>query len=1084
MNLEQTINDRPYAAALFFGCLAAVLFHPLFFGKFVLGGTDVLYAHYPNILYGYREFQEFGNFSLWNRYIFSGMDFTGSMHAHFLNPLYWPLLLFPEKYIFHALTAGFMAMNALTGWFWSRTAVRLGVPGSGSLIVGVVAQAGMFFWFAMTTMIAVPMYLCASIAIYLIITHETRGGLANYLALSLVLGLMFVTPHPAYILGFFLPVLVLFFVQAYPGWIFRPWRGLTPVFVAACLTALLLSVYRLVPVGTEIVGKGALLDKTWLSEYVNHAYFGLTAFNPLALGISLHDSQIFSQLLHLGAGRHAQAHNALYFGIVPLVIVYTAIRAGGSTKVVFLAAAYIVFQFSYLHVLQPLSDIVYLVLYPLGHEGIYRPVTAIIFLFLLINSLKIFAFATAQMVQKAVRECVVISGLVIAAWGAMYAKVLYGVPAAISKMGFQIFVNSFRTGILGVLIGAAVICCLPLKALARPRSGLLGVLFGIVAVAAAGGIALAAGFLSETEMMLKPLKNGFAVVLACIAVLALAGLGPSKMRHWAALVCGIAAVIIFLLPALMPFGNNLASAAWAAAVGWGTFIALVATSLAIMGLFANRALDSSRAMKLMLVLTVADLVVAFGNYSYVNVLSSPFIRHLEDIYPTQTLQKRATGYQASLAGERDRPNLLVNAEFHLASGQPSGWGFGGRDMTLCPPPHVFAMKQGNSVRVCYPGSDAAGNFYQDVTLRESIRQVAMGIWIRAEPGMEVGLFLTSPSNNIGSPVVRNKGDGKWHWMEVVLEANEPLKVVRPHINMAKPGHAEIYAPRLVSGIVVRPALRPTDGQKVVESKGNSYRDVDLASYRVNHVHILNGFSGNELMTNLAIVAGTPTYAGVDSDLPSDYVDFLKTFKSLDPSWYHRAGLYSSLEDKRLLDLLGVGYDVGAEGGTSFRPDAIPRLAAFSGFEVQRDRGRALQRLRAADFEPTTTVLLQSEPALSRPHASPGHFQLLPYKTPAADRLTLQIPGNVPRLVLFNDRFSSNWEAYWNGKLLKIVPANFAFMAVALPEGAGELSFVFNPRLFIMLAKIGALTAVLLLLLSGVLLLWKSFGRAWPARRRF
>ena len=64
MTFEQRINETPHFSALFFFSLAAILFHQFFLGKFALGGTDLLCTHYPNILFGYREFQEFGSFSL------------------------------------------------------------------------------------------------------------------------------------------------------------------------------------------------------------------------------------------------------------------------------------------------------------------------------------------------------------------------------------------------------------------------------------------------------------------------------------------------------------------------------------------------------------------------------------------------------------------------------------------------------------------------------------------------------------------------------------------------------------------------------------------------------------------------------------------------------------------------------------------------------------------------------------------------------------------------------------------------------------------------------------------------------------
>ena len=239
MTFEQRIDTQQYFPLLLSACLAAILFHPFFLGKFTVAGTDLLFSHYPNLIFGYREFQDFGKFSLWNRYIFAGADFTASMHAHYLNPLYWPLLLFPEKYIFHVLSFWFMVMNALIGWIWFRISFHFSLRGYQSLLVASVSQAGMFFWFAMTTMIAVPMYLFASFACLLILTRNNRGALSNYVMLSVAMGLLFVTPHPAYIVGFFLPVVAVVLFDVYPDWLRKPWRGYPQVFFAACVAVAL-----------------------------------------------------------------------------------------------------------------------------------------------------------------------------------------------------------------------------------------------------------------------------------------------------------------------------------------------------------------------------------------------------------------------------------------------------------------------------------------------------------------------------------------------------------------------------------------------------------------------------------------------------------------------------------------------------------------------------------------------------------------------------------------------------------------------------------------------------------------------------
>lgn len=231
------------------------------------------------------------------------------------------------------------------------------------------------------------------------------------------------------------------------------------------------------------------------------------------------------------------------------------------------------------------------------------------------------------------------------------------------------------------------------------------------------------------------------------------------------------------------------------------------------------------------------------------------------------------------------------------------------------------------------------------------------------------------------------------------------------------------------------------------------------------------------MTNLAIVAGTPTYAGVDSDLPRDLVEFLKVFRDLDSSWFNRAGFISAIEDERFLDLLGVAYDVDTSMEIVSRPNAIPRFAAFPDYEVMGEQSASLQRLKARDFDPARIVLLQSEPAVSHPHVATGRFQQLAYETPGADKLSLKITSETPRLILFNDHFSPHWQAYWNGKPLQILRANGIFMAVALPDGPGDLAFVFRPQLFIRLARVAAIAALLLLPLGAFALLWPGFRRA-------
>ena len=1086
MTFEQRIDSQRYFPLLFSACLAAVLFHQFFLGRFTIAGTDLLFAHYPNLIFGYREFHEFGKFGLWNRFIFDGTDFTASMHAHYLNPLYWPLLLFPEKYIFHVMTFEFMVMNALTGWIWFRIASHFGVRGYQSLLVATVSQAGMFFWFSMTTMIAVPMYLFASFACLLIFTRGERSALANYVLLSLTFGLITVTPHPAYILGFMLPVLVVFLIDAYPEWSSKPWRGFAPVFIAAGLTALILTAYRLLPVYHAIAEQGEFLESMkWLVDYTNNAYLGLTAFSPTSFGVLIADAMEMDRKLGYPI-RHTQMHNALYFGIVPLMVIYTALRTGAGQKVMFLAFVVIAAQLEYVYAFQPLSDAMQMLFYPLVHDAIFRLGSNFAFLFLLVFCLRHLATLDGPAVSKVVREGAIIAAVILIAAAGLYGRIAaHEIYAGGAQISAAAAINIFRAACTIIIVGGLLLYRLDVAAFARHRFALAGTMAAASIVILLDVAATGLGVLPGNEITMAVFENSLAVILVCLSLALTAR--PDIPKAWSkAALFGSVVAALMLVITLRPSGVFMHTKVVALAIllGWVVFIALVVIVLNILARWANGDIAAGKAWRLLFIVALVDLVASFGTYSYVNIYgSSPYYKRLADAYPGQMLAVRTNRYYKDIEQTKQLQNLLVNGGLSQTAGQLAGWNLGGKNMAQCPAtPGVAALRDG-VVHVCYPGNDGGGNLYQDVPFKKPARQIAFGAWVRAAPGMSAALLLVSPANNIGAPLVTQQGDGKWHWLSTSLSSSEALVNARAHINLPKAGSIYVFAPRLVYGAVALPDRQPDDGHQVVQPEYKYPQSMDLDSYRVNHVTLISGYAGNELMSNFAAVYGMPTYAGVDSDMTRDFVDFLANFRKPDPSWYFRAGITSSVENGRMLDLFGVGYDRAADGTVIFRPDAIPRLAAFSDFEVQADRKLALQRLKAKDFEPTHTVLLEHKPDAADVYSHPGHFQKLAYERPDADELHVRIAADKPRVILFNDRFSPGWQATWNGEPLQIQRANTLFMAVALPPGAGELVFSFHPAQFYLLVKIAVWgLAIILALGAWVLFRWVGAGRGWLQTR--
>ena len=95
-----------------------------------------------------------------------------------------------------------------------------------------------------------------------------------------------------------------------------------------------------------------------------------------------------------------------------------------------------------------------------------------------------------------------------------------------------------------------------------------------------------------------------------------------------------------------------------------------------------------------------------------------------------------------------------------------------------------------------------------------------------------------------------------------------------------------------------------------------------------------------------------------------------------------------------------------------------------------------------------------------------------------DNISIDFKQDEGRAILFNDRYSENWNAYWNDKKIPMYTANGVFMAVVIPEGNGTLNFRFEPKLFITLFNISNYV-----LFSIVFIIIISLGRIFYEKRK-
>jgi hypothetical protein len=213
---------------------------------------------------------------------------------------------------------------------------------------------------------------------------------------------------------------------------------------------------------------------------------------------------------------------------------------------------------------------------------------------------------------------------------------------------------------------------------------------------------------------------------------------------------------------------------------------------------------------------------------------------------------------------------------------------------------------------------------------------------------------------------------------------------------------------------------------------------------------------------------------------------------LDDAW----GLYNplALADTKLFwegapprntgryNFLGVKYIIASKAGAPadgdiipvfnedpniniyLNQDALPRILFVGKAEVVATHDAAWEAVRADDFDPSTTVILeQGESPDTEPTVS--EFAILQYDL---NTVTISIETDQPGYLVLSDAYYPGWHATIDGQPTPIEQANYAFRAVYVPEGQHRVQFVFNPWLWKFGLLVSGITLVILLVWIG----WK------------
>jgi hypothetical protein len=229
-----------------------------------------------------------------------------------------------------------------------------------------------------------------------------------------------------------------------------------------------------------------------------------------------------------------------------------------------------------------------------------------------------------------------------------------------------------------------------------------------------------------------------------------------------------------------------------------------------------------------------------------------------------------------------------------------------------------------------------------------------------------------------------------------------------------------------------------------------------------------------------MMQGLNDIRGYDSIDPMRMVDLLKTTAIPDEiapyaktQFLTPKGYFSLAGTVRLvpvLDMLDVRYGVfrgapppsvkpafqGNDYWVLINSNALPRVFVPKSVKAVTSDGEELETLASPQFNPADVALVETTVEL--PTLCRGTAQI-ENETPT--HITILAQMETPGLVVLADNWDRGWHAYWNGRPVPVLRANYAVRGVVVPAGNGTLEFIYKPASLILGLWLAGLAVIVL-----------------------
>ncbi|MGA2242425.1 MAG: hypothetical protein ABSH11_10380 [Verrucomicrobiota bacterium] len=225
---------------------------------------------------------------------------------------------------------------------------------------------------------------------------------------------------------------------------------------------------------------------------------------------------------------------------------------------------------------------------------------------------------------------------------------------------------------------------------------------------------------------------------------------------------------------------------------------------------------------------------------------------------------------------------------------------------------------------------------------------------------------------------------------------------------------------------------------------------------------------NCLPASLAMMQGLNDIRGYDAVEPARMVDLLEITAQPGPipryavtQFLIPEGHISAPDTPQLapvLDMLGVRYVVfrgtpppsvkpafqGNDYWVLINSNALPRTFVPRSVETVSSDDEQLEKLASPQFNPADVAYVESPVEL--PTLCRGTAEIT---NEIPTHIMVSVHMETPGLVVLADNWDRGWRAYWNGRPVPVLRANYAVRGVVVPAGTGTLEFTYKPASLIL-----------------------------------